>query len=353
MSTIPNVNSWSFMTAVVENIKSPNQFVKRLCFSDHQAVETETIEIDTVTKGREIAPFIRKNGEGLMVGGVSEGFSTVEAPNIRLKKPFKPSSVFERRAGSRIFSSGSSEVMSARERSIMRDLTGIENMIVNAEEWMCCQALQGTIKYEVADGEVFQITYPKANANIITLSTFWNDGTPANVKLLANLHLVKQVLSDAEGVAPTDAICGTEAAAAFLALVEGGYVKVLDIAGVQAGTVTFATQFSDDGVIYLGTVSGIRFWEYGRSASLNGVATPMIRAKYVEFISASAASDRVLYFGAIPDEDAFEGGNWVGERFSKSWKEKDPSCTMALVHARPLPVTRRPNATVSMKVVSG
>jgi hypothetical protein len=60
-----------------------------------------------------------------------------------------------------------------------------------------------------------------------------------------------------------------------------------------------------------------------------------------------------MYYGAIPDLKALQGRLFRGKRFSKSWEQEDPSVMWQLLHSRPLPVTRRPDSMVSMKVVSG
>jgi hypothetical protein len=40
------------------------------------------------------------------------------------------------------------------------------------------------------------------------------------------------------------------------------------------------------------------------------------------------------------------------KRFSKSWEVEDPSARMLLLESNPMPVMRRPNATVSIQVVA-
>jgi len=355
MPSTLDVLNWAAMTAAVNEMKSPNTFLQDLLFSDHHTNFVEDIEISTILKAREIAPFVRKNGEGIMVAGHSERFATVTGPNIRIKRPITPSELlYNRRPGTVIFVSGDQQI-SAIQQHIARDLQVMADLVTNAQEWLCSQALQGTIAYSVADGDVFTITYPKPIGNNPTLSIFWDDATPANVNVLANNHVAKKIMSDEVGLAPTDAICGSEASAALRKLIADGNVKsfVNNNGQVKIGSIDFTTQYSDQGVIYIGEISGIRFWEYSRTASLNGTAVSMIRPKFVEFVSTSSASQRVMEYAAIPDLEAFEGRLFQAERFSKTWMEPDPSVRMALLHSRPLPVTRRPGATVSMKVVSG
>lgn len=356
MATI-NELKWQTMTAAVNEIRSPNRFVSRLLWGNRQTVNTEDISIDTVSGGRQIAPFVRKNGEAIMVGGISEKFATVAGTNIRIKRPLTPSELlFGRRPGTVIFPTVGQQV-NAIQQHIARDLQFMADMVTNAEEYLACMALRGAISYEQADKEVFTITFPRSADANITLTTFWDDAVPGNVRIFANIHLAKQVASDNSVPTPTDIILGTEAAAAFLELVESGSIKLLTnenngLVSVGGGA-TFVSQFNDDGAIYLGSLGGMRIWEYRRTALLDGTAVDMIRPKYAEFVSTSPAAERVMYFSAIPDMKTLQGRLFQAERFSKSWEEEDPSVYFSLIHSRPLPVPRRPNANISMKVVSG
>lgn len=349
---------WAFMTGVVNELKAPNQFLRRLLFSRTQEVPTEHIQVTTLSNNREMAPFVRKNGEALMVGGGAEKEHLVEAPNIRIKKPFTPSNLlFGRPEGAittnyRAVNSAAEQQRSINEY-IQRELQDMEDRIVNAEEWLCAQALTGEINYEVADEEVFTITFWRHADAEMTMDVFLDDGDPTTVRLLATLRAVQNLSNQLTGLGMTDAICGSEAAAAIMELVEAGHLKWLDIRGISAGTVTFLEQFNDDGALYLGTFNQIRFWEYGRTILNNGVEEPLIRAKYIEFVARTPNAQRIMYYGAIPDMKALQGRRFQGRRFSKSWDEEDPSVRIALVHSRPLPIPRKPNAHISLKAVSG
>jgi len=350
MASTLDILKWTTLTALVNEIKSPNNFLKNLLFSSHQTLPTESIEMSLLLKGREMAPFIRKNGEGVMVSGHSEKFSTVEGPNIRIKRPHTPSELlFTRRPGTVIFSPGMDYQMTAINAHVARDIQVMADLITNTEEYLCAMALQGEIAYSVADNEVFTITFPKPATNNITPAVYWDAADSTTVRVLANINAVKKVLSDEVGLVPTDALCGATAAAALRELAEKGALKwtISNFGQINAGSVDFNTMYSEQGVIFIGTFAGVNFWEYSRAADLNGVSTAMIRTKYIEFVSRSTASQRVMYYAAIPDMKAFQGKNLQAERFSKSWEIDDPSSMMNLVHSRPLPVTRRPGAHVS------
>lgn len=352
MSVFGTPLSFTTITSVIDRMRPANQFLKNFLFSARVSLPTETIELSSESKGREMAPFVAKGAEGVFVGGWTEGFQTVQGPNIRIKRALNPhDTAFRVFPGTHKYENSGRQAI-ARARSM--NLRVLSDYISNSEEWLVSQALQGVISYATAGQDVFTITFPSPAANNITLSTFWNDATPANVKFLENIHVVKQVANN-EGFTMTDAILGSEASTAFRALVEGGHIKPLSLPNtfVSTGTATFTSQFNADGAIFLGELAGIRFWEYSRTVLMNGVATSLIRPKWVEFVSSdNTTSGRVLYYAAIPDMAA-PGGLFQGERFAKEFAIDDPSSLVQLAHSRPLPVLRRPESKVSMKVVSG
>lgn len=350
---VMSVVSWQTMTAVVNEMKSPNSFLKDFLWSAEKTVPTESIEIDTITKGRFTAPFVRVNGEAKMVTGYGETKSIVQAPNIRIKKPESPSNLLYRRTpGSLIYVTNGQTQLSAAQQTIARNLQIMNDYIANTEEWMCAQALVGSIAYSVAGNDVFTITFPKPAGNNVTLSTFWDDATPANVHVEENFLTAKRLVANEVGLGLTDAIMGQSAAQYFLRCLKASGLN-LTTGLITAGQISLEQQFTDKGVLYMGRFAGLNCWEYSRTVSFEGVDTDMIRSKYVEFVSTSQASERVMHYASIADFHAVESGQFETKRFAKSWIEQDPSVYMQLVSSRPLPVPRRPGATVSMKVISG
>ena len=169
-------------------------------------------------------------------------------------------------------------------------------------------------------------------------------GSPAGTALK-----VKRLIEEDVGLVPTDAILGKDSSTEFL---KNADVRAsLDVRALDAGRVTLESQFNGQGALFLGRYAGINWWEYSAQLLVNGVATSLIRDDYAEFVARDPAAEFVLYYGAIPDWEALEGRRFVGERFSKSWMTEDPSALWMLVHSRPLPVPRRPDATVSVQVV--
>lgn len=345
MASPIEVLGWASMTAVVNEIQSPNNLLRNLLFSRHQTFSTETVEIDKLTGDRKMAPFVRRDAEGALVGGLTSTLQTVTFPNIRIKRPFTASELlFGRRPGTVIFPSRG-EQLSALEQHVARDLQYMSDMIANREEWMCAQAIRGALTYSVTDQDHFTVTYGKPGGHTFNSAVAWSSASTAtpSVDFLA----AKRLIADAHSLSTDICLMSKEAAANFVKIQE---VKdLLDNRRFLAGQVTLQSQFLANGALYLGNFCGVECWEYGRAAVLeDGTTEDLIRAGYVEFLSISPEADNALYYGAIPDVDALEGRLFQGERFSKSWVEKDPSVRMALVHSRPLPVMRRPGSCVSI-----
>lgn len=352
MSTISALK-WIALTTAINRIKTPNTFLQKLLYPNHQTLPVEDIELSVITGERVISPFVRRGSEAILVNGTGSKYMTVAGPNIRIKMPFNPSPLlFGRQPGTAIQLPLGTNQMSAVDQLIARDLTYMQSMIDNAVEYLVGQSLQGSISYTQEDEEVITITIPRPSANNIVLSTFWDQNGAAP---FANFHTVKELNSDAGLPIPTDCVLGSTAAHTLMSLVEAGTIKLLYQIGnlVDAGQFSFVTQFQESGAIYLGTLGGIRIWQYSRTATLKGASQDMIRPKYAEFFSTDSASARTMFFAAIPDIEAMQGGQLQSERFSKSWIQKDPSVLMALVHSRPLPWPQKPDANTSMKVVSG
>lgn len=341
MASPSEVLSWASMTAAVNEIKSPNTFLQERLFSRHQSFETETVELSLLIGGRDVAPLIRKDSEAVLVSGYTEDFVEMKFPTIRIKRPQTASeAMFTRRPGSTIFP-GASEQLSAIEQHLARDLQRMADMATNTVELMCSEALTGVITMSETDSHNFEVDFQRPGAHNLAAASAWaNASADPHVDFLA----AKRLLNDEHGLPLTDMIGSKDAMAEFLVLdlVESR----LDNRRITSGQMDLTNKFNASGAINFGRFFGVEVWEYGRA--LDG--QDLIRAGKVEMVAAVPAAENWLYFGAIPDMDALEGRLFVGERFSKSWIEKDPSVRQLLLHTRPIPMMRRPGSVVSLTV---
>lgn len=360
-----NQLGWAFLTGAINEVKPDARFMRQLFFPTERTVPTETIELSYFDGERKLAPFVEVNGEAIAVPGRSQRFANVMAPNIRLKRPMEAYEFLtRRRPGTAIFV-GQSEVQSGYSAAIAEDTEILGSMIDNRIEQMCSEMVSTaayTYTGSVAEGDravqaSFSVTFPRAIALDVTLTggNLWEDATNSE----GGTSNPRTTFADAKfqlskfGVQPTFAVMGRHAAQAFMthSKVQTQLENTRDIA---FGSLSEENNFTDQGAMYLGRYMGMDCWEYSRTyedqtASLNELY--FLNQDLVVFGSPQAQRDNIIYYGAIPDHDAIEGGLLVSQRFSKSWVTKDPSVRVQLVHSRPLPVLRRPN-TVYTAVVT-
>lgn len=351
MPTSADVLSYSTLTPAVNEMKAPNSFLKNYLFSRNVTVPTRNIELSFLRRGRKIAPFVERNGAAIMTAGRNEEFLVVQPPHIRVKRPMTPSELLnKRRPGSVIFA-GADGIGSAMREYMASELEMLMDDVTNSEEWLSALAIRGQIAYTSADEASFTVTYPRSASHDIALTgaDLWSASTsnPA-----ADMLSAAQLINDAVSLNVTDVILGADAADAFLS--NASVMTKLDPLRLRTGTVDLTQQFQESGAMFLGEfVHGIRVWRYARQVEVNGTTVDLIRPKFAEFVARTPAAQFVTYYGAIEDMKAIGAGKVLqSQRFSKSWEEEDPSARMLLVESNPLPVMRRPDATLSMQVLA-
>jgi len=334
-------------------MKAPNAFLKNMLFSRDITVPTRNIELSFLNRGRQIAPFVERKGAAIMTEGRNESFRVITPPHIRVKRPMTPSELLEKRRPGSVIFPGAGGIQRAMREYMASELAMLADDITNSEEYLCAMALQGAVSYSVADQAAFTITFPRDAAHDYALGAGdrWNETTASFRKDFLD---AAQLVNDAVSLNVTDVILGADAADAFLADAPGELSSLLDIRRMSTGTVDLTQQIAESGALFLGTyVHGIRVWRYGRQVDVNGVATDLIRPKYAEFVARTPAAQFVTYYGAIEDMKAIGAGRVLqSKRFSKSWEQEDPSARMLLVESNPMPVMRRPDATVSVQVLA-
>lgn len=353
MPNSADVLSWSTLTPAVNEMKAPNSLLKNMVFGRDVTVPTRNIELSFLDRGRRIAPFVERNGQAIMTEGRDETFRVIVPPHIRVKRPMTPSELLDKRRPGSVIFPGSRGIASAMREYMASELAMMSDDITNSEEYLCALALRGAVSYSVADEAAFTITYPRSASHDIALGAGdrWNE-TTSNKR--GDFLTAAQLVNDAVSLNVTDVFLGADAADAFLEDASGELTTNLDTRRLITGSVDLTQQFAESGAMFLGTyVHGIRIWRYARQVDVNGVATDLIRPKFAEFVARTPAAQFVTYYGAIEDMKAIGAGKVLqSKRFSKSWEVEDPSARLLLIESNPMPVMRRPDATVSMQVLA-
>ena len=352
MATITELE-WQSLSRVLEEIRTPYNFVERLLYGNTNTNGTEKIAVDSVIGGRRMAPFVRRGASAQLIPGMTHQFTTVEAPSIRAKRAFDCDRLFfERTPGSPIFIDGSTAATEVQRR-IARDLQYAREQIDQTLEWMCCQTLTGTLTYNISTtdgqlGDAFTIDYgrPAAHTVVLTGTDLWSDAASDPHK---DFNDAKDLASDA-GHQLTDVIMGGDAADAFVR--NDQLASDLDNRRFVTGNLELINRFEQSGAQFMGQIYGIRCWRYNRSVTDPfGNSVALIEADKAHFVSANPGADNIIEYGAIADFDASPSGLIQTRFFSKSWRTQDPSAQMYLWHSRPLPIPRRPESMVTYTVV--
>lgn len=341
------------LTAAVNDVRSPLSFLKNLLYSREETKPTVDIELSYIRDGRSMAPFVKRDGAALMVDGDSEDSKIVKPAHIRIKRPLSPSDLLDKRRAGFGIHQNAGEMNRQMRAYLAREMSGMLRKVANAEEWLASQALQGLVSYESEEGASFEIDMGRAAGMSVTLTggDLWSASTSSPK---ADFLTAAELINDASEGRVTDAILGANARDAFLANAEVLAQLVYRGENIRQGQLDLTTQFRDDGALYLGTfVHGVRVWSYARQLTqADGTVVDLIRPDYAEFVWASPEAERVMYFGGIRDMKAIGAGRVLeSKRFSKSWEVEDPSSMMMLIESNPLPFNRRPDTSVSMKVV--
>lgn len=346
MASSPACLTHTAMTRTVNKIKLPNSFLRNKLFSSRVTYPTKEVEWGVLSADREMAKFVREGSQARFVAQLDEDRKLVTFPMIREKKVLKANEgMFQRHVGSVIFAS-KGEMISAYQAAVARELRDLSYRIANREEWMCAQALTGTLAYTDADGANFNVVYGKPaghDADATDFDVVWTNSAadPAEA-----FEAARAALDDEEGLPLTDAIMDNAAGQLFMGLAA---VKTdLDRRNYEVGALAAGLAIRADGAQYLGIYHNTRCWIYRRESVEDGVGTALIRANHVEFVSDVREADTEIAFGAITDQAALEDGILEAERFSKSWMTEDPGHRVALVESHPLPVMRKPGMVFSL-----
>lgn len=351
---------WAFQTSMVETLRGPSRFLTTLIFGDREEpVPTESIELSYKEGNRNVAPFVELNAEAIAVPGTSITLANVSAPNIKLKRPMDAYNAFIRRQpNSGMFITGGAPVAAARAAAMADDAQVMVDMAENRIEWMTAQMVAPTspvsgfieLSYQINERANFRIRIPRSTDmnGLLVNPARWTDASP-NIE--GDFHNAKRLFSKYGDWPLGVCILGTSASNAFRS---NAAVKAdLDKTNVRAGTLELINQFNESGAIYLGRIYGVEVWEYSREyVDEDGTSKPFIPADKAVFLAGGGAmNDNKIFYGPIPDHDAFEQGTFVGRRFSKSWKTHDPSVFVQLFQTRPLPMIRRPNGIYILDVL--
>ena len=333
---------WKVMTDAINQIKAVPRLLQDLVFKDRNTNPADTIEVDVIVGNETLAPFVTDVEGGRPIAGTSRKERVIKTPRIRPKKSLTAKDLYtERGAGVPPYvPNGAGSLEAAKEEKVARELKDLRDTIDRRIEWMCAQALTGTLTV-TQDNIAFTVDYLVPAAHKITLAAGdrWNE-TTADVK--ANITTAADLIKDAIGIPADLVICGKDAAASLLARVTDDKWFYENSARLDP-LGGFRWEASPS---FLGRAGGLDFYRYGDTYDDGGSPADFIGADKVYVIATNARIS--IEFGNILDLKA--GANVMAEYFAKTWEVEDPSVMYMLAESRPLPVLWQPEAVVELDV---
>src|SRR5688572_13963415 len=267
---LPKIFHFYSLSQMVERAPVPLTFLRNLVLRrPDRTLHTENVAWQVRDRTRQMLPFVEDGAPGVMVGRSGSKVVEMSAPNIRVKKPFRATELLvpeNKMLISQFPDEG--EVLGAIRQEIAQDQEDMREDLVNSEEWMVSQAIQGVLSY-TSDTASFELDYGKPAAATFNAANFIDTAVEKQQAL--------------ELLTPTHAVGGSEFATSWRnKILTSATIKDLlrdDLRGAL-GRIAIQAPDVDSGARYLGTLMNIDFWSYPTMLG----STSLVRPKYLEFI---------------------------------------------------------------------
>lgn len=321
------------MLKALDLIPPVRTFLRDTFFSQVEVHETDTIDIDVISGGRRMAPFVSSSSAGKMKEKRGYSTHTFKIPYIKELMTFTAHDLLTRDPGKTVYDmlGGPNERALAKLASEMKESSDAVDRRI---EWMCAQILQSGKVVCRGEGIEQTVDFLLPSTNTVTPSVTWTIANASTSKPIDNMRAWKRILSK-KGKNLTDYILSPEAYDGFLASAQiSGASSLFDRTKINLGTID--PQQLPGGVTWVGSIRelGVDIWVYEEwyaDDQDKNTEKPMIQANKVIGLSRNAR--RTLHFGAIKDLDCMA----AVPKFPKAWKENNPSAMVGTLQSAPLP----------------
>jgi hypothetical protein len=338
-----NVFTTRQLAAVVEDLRVPRTFLLDTFFPDLVNSDTEVIDFDLITKGRQLAPFVSPRVAGKPMRKRGAVTKTFKPAYVKPKSEVDMNTPLKRRPGERY---GGEMSPQARHDQIVMDLMEDHRAsITRRKEWMAAQAMDtGKVTVSGEDYPEVEVDFGRDNTltkQLLNAARWGEEG----VSVLDDLEAWALSVQDLSGVAPTDVVF--DPLAWKLARKDKGFLDVLDNRRQMDGSVQLGpTNMPLTTARNVGFTGDFNFWVYQDTyEDDDGVATKLVPDHTVWM--ASSGVEGVQAHGAIKDPRA---GLQPVDYFPYNYIENDPALEFLVSSSAPLVIPSRPNATLRARV---
>lgn len=287
-----------------------------------------TVSWDVIRGSRMVAKPNVPNSEAHIVPRLGISQMSASFVYLREKKVFEPTTLHWLRAP------GTLSNLQNAEQSVLREVTDLNWRFDNFAEYCCWKALTGTLTFDYEDVQS-TVNYQIPSSHKPTVSPAWSTATP--VQIMTNVKAWKRLITRDARVPATDAW-----------LSEPTLDRIFN--SFAGNGTTFPTLMSDrmrDQYYTTGILPGFLGLNWHVVDSFydtdNGTVTNFLADDALVITNLSAGRAMEIMEGPTADDEAPDG--YTG-KYSKTWKEKDPSARQFLLEWHFMPIITRPEQIV-------
>jgi len=288
---------------------------------------------DVIKGSRMVAKPNYPNSEAHIVPRLGVSQESAAFIYLREKKVFEPTTIHWIRTPGQLAATNA-------EKAVLREVTDLNQRFDNFAEFCSWRALTGTLVLDYPDVQA-TIDYKVPGSHQATVGTTWATATPVQIR--SDVVAWKRLLSRDARVAARD-IFATEFT----------LNRIMNAFGVSAeGGGTLMSDRMKDSFYSTGTIPGFMGmnWNVVEQQYMDdsGNTTLFVADDELFIVNIDDGRAMEILEGPTADDEAPDG--FTG-KFSKTWKEKDPSARQYLLEWNFLPIITRPEQIVHVADVA-
>lgn len=279
---------------------------------------------DVIKASRQVARPNVPNSEAHIVPRLGVSQQAAAFVYLREKKVFEPTTLYWLRQP------GSLAARNA-EAAVLREVTDLNYRFDNFLEWMCWQALTGTLVLDYEDVRT-SVSYQIASSHKPTVGVGW--GTATTEQIRADINAWKLLVQRDGRVPATDVWLTTRT-----------FDHILR-AFSNAATTLLSDRMRDQ-FFQTGTMTGFLGLDWHPTDHIYtndaGDTVQFLKDDALVFGNLDTGRPMEIMEGPTADDEA---PDYFTGKFTKTWKEKDPSARQVLLEWNVLPIITRPDQIV-------
>jgi hypothetical protein len=350
------------LNGVVSKFTSPQNLALLPNVPSSPSGAPDYVKWDVLKGGRQTAGFNAPGAEATVMNQLGRSEASANLAYIRIKKTFQGQLIHWLREPGQIAKTNA-------EAMVLRELQDMSQAIDLTQEQLLWNALRGSSTITYPDGAAVTVNYQFPNSHLVSSAVPWSTATPKNI--VDDVFAWKRLIATHGRVPATDAYCATttiqkiiDSFAANSGTVIGlnsGAVQYETPAANTAGSVTSPAAYPMGGL--LSDRMKDAFFENGVLPKFMGLNWHGIDEVYTNasgnltrFVGDGSSSNSEVFLGNYTDQRPFEmklGKSADDEapegtygKFTKTWKQHDPSSRIVLMEMHCLPIVTRPEQFV-------